>query len=130
MKTLDHTKAPHNMNIVPQNIVSQQVNTLEEMVTMFKDKVEVPPFFLSIKLYGKNPHNCLIDSEASCNVMPLSIAQNLGVTPQTSNKIVIQLDKMEVKVIGALKDVWIQLTIDPQIQDIIDIHVVEIPETH
>ena len=63
MKTMDHTKLPHNMNIVPQKIVSQQVNTLEVMPTMFKDKVEVPPFLLSIRIYGKNLHNCLIDQD-------------------------------------------------------------------
>lgn len=42
----------------------------------------------------------------------------------------IQLEKIEVKVIGVLKDVQIQLTIDPQIQEIIAIHVVEILETY
>ena len=35
-----------------------------------------------------------------------------------------------MKVIGVLKDVRIHLTVDPQIQDIIDIHVVDIPETY
>lgn len=105
MKTLDHTKTPQNANTVSQKAVPQQVNTLEAMPTMFKDKIEVPPFLLSIKIYGKNLHNCLIDSGASCNMMPLSIAQRLGVNPQPSNRIVIQLDKTEVKVIGVLKDV-------------------------
>jgi phage terminase large subunit GpA-like protein len=81
MKTLDHTKTPQNMNTISQKIVPQQVNTLEAMATMFKDKVEVPPFLLSIWIYGKNLHNCLIDSRALCNVMPLSIAQRLGVNP-------------------------------------------------
>ena len=42
----------------------------------------------------------------------------------------IELDKIEVKVIGVLKDVRIQLIADPQIQDIIDIHVVDIMETY
>lgn len=41
----------------------------------------------------------------------------------------IQLDKTKVKVIGVLKYVRIQLIVDPQIQDIIEIHVVKIPET-
>ena len=81
MKTLDHTKVSHNMNTFPQKIVSQKVNVAEVMPTMFKDKVEVPPFFLSIRIYGRNLHNFLIDSRASCNVMPLSIAQRLGVSP-------------------------------------------------
>ena len=73
------------MNNVPQKTVSQQVNALEAMPTMFKDKVEVPPFLLSIKIYWKNIYNFLIDSGASCNVMPLLIVKKLGVTPQPSN---------------------------------------------
>ena len=77
MKTLDHTKVSHNMNTIPQKTISQQVNVAEAMPTMFKDKVEVPPFSLSIKIYGKNLHNCLIDLGASCNIMPLSIVQRL-----------------------------------------------------
>ena len=95
MKTLDHTKVSLNMNIALQKIVS--------------------PFFLSIRVYGKNLHNFLIDLGASCNIMPSSIAQRLGVSHQPSNQVVIQLDKIEEKVIGVLKDVWIQLTFDPQI---------------
>ena len=85
MKTLDHTKVSPNTNTIPRKIVSQQVNAVEEMPTMFKDKAKVPTFFLSIKIYGENLHNCLIDSGASCNVMPLSIAKRLGVNPQPSN---------------------------------------------
>ena len=85
MQTMDNTKVPHNVNTVPQKIVPQQVNAAEAMPTMFKDKVEVPPFLLRIRIYGKNLHNCLIDSGASCNVIPLSIAQRLGVNPQPSN---------------------------------------------
>lgn len=42
----------------------------------------------------------------------------------------IQLDKIELKIIGVLKDVQIQLMVDPQIQDIIDIHVVDILEIY
>ena len=85
MKTLDHTKEPHNMSTIPQKMVSQQDNALEAMPTMFKDNVEVPLFLLIIRIYGKNLHNYLIDLGASCNVMPLSIMQRLAVTPQPSN---------------------------------------------
>ena len=60
--------------------------------------------------------------------MPLLIAQKLGVTPQPTNQIIIQLDKTKVKVIGVFKDVQIQLTTNPRIQEVIDIHVVEISE--
>ena len=34
LRTLDHTKATPNVNIVPQKIASQQVNTSEAMPTM------------------------------------------------------------------------------------------------
>lgn len=77
MKTLDHTKVPQNMNIVSEKEVPQQVNTSKAMPTMFKDKVVAPPFLLSIRIYGENIHNFLIDLGSSCNVMPLSIAQIL-----------------------------------------------------
>ena len=61
---------------------------------------------------------------ATCN------SQRLGAVPQPTSRVVIQLDKIEVKVIGVLKYVHIQLIIDPRIQDIIDIHVVEILEIY
>ena len=63
--------------------------------------------------------------------MPLLISQRLGVTPKHKNQIVIQLNKMvQVKVIGVLKDVPIQLTTDHGIKDIINIHLVDSPGTY
>ena len=93
MKTLDYMKASHSANATSQKVTLQQVNFAEAMPTMFKDKTKIPPFLLSIRIFRKNLHNCLIDLGASCNVMPFSIAQRLGVTPQPSNRVVIQLDK-------------------------------------
>ena len=81
-------------------------------------------------MYKKNLHNYLIDSGASCNVMPLTISKRLGIAPQPTSRVAIQLDKIEVKVISVLKYVHIQLTMKPRIQDIIDIHVVDIPKMH
>lgn len=65
LRTLDHAKAMLNANIVPQKTTSQQVNTFEAMPTMYKEKGEVPPFSLSLRIFGKNLHNCLIDSRSS-----------------------------------------------------------------
>ena len=59
MKTLDDKKTPYNKNTVHQKIISQQVDIAKAMHTMFKDKVEVPPFLLSIKIYGKSLHKFL-----------------------------------------------------------------------
>ena len=85
MKTLDHTKTSHSINTTSQKAAPQQVNVTEVMPTMFKDKRKVPLFFLSIRIYRKNLHNFLIDLGASCIIMPLSIAQKLGFSPQSSN---------------------------------------------
>ena len=62
--------------------------------------------------------------------MPITISQRLGAIPQPTSRVVIKLDKIEVKVIGVLKDVHIQLTTDPRIWDIIHIHVVDIPKVY
>ena len=75
-------------------------------------------------------HNFLIDFGASCNVIRLIISQRLGVVPQPISRVVIQLDKIEFKVISMLKDVCIQLTTYHKIQDIIEIHVADIHEMY
>ena len=107
-----------------------QVNVTEAMLTMFKDKMEIPPFLLSIQIFRKHHHNCLIYSSSSCNIMPFSISWKLGVTPHPTNQVLIQLDKIALKVIRVLKYVCIQLTTNSHIQDVIDIHVVDIPKTY
>ena len=81
MKMLDFTNTSHNGNTTSQKETPQQANATKAMPTMFKDKKKVPQFFLSMRIYKKNLHNFLIDLGASCNVMPFSIAQKLGVTP-------------------------------------------------
>jgi hypothetical protein len=35
----------------------------------------VPPFLLTFEIFNRNVHNCMVDSEASSNVMPLSVFQ-------------------------------------------------------
>ena len=87
LQTLDQTK--EMPNITAQKGGMGKINTEEALPTMFKDKLEVPPFLLSICIYGKYLHNCLIYSWASCNVMPLTISQRLGAMPQTIRKVVI-----------------------------------------
>ena len=128
LQTLDHMKQAPTTST--QKGAATKINTVEAMPTMFKDRLEVSPFLLSICIFGKNLHNILIGLGASCNVMPLSISQSLEVVPQPTSRVVIQLDKEEVKVISVLKDVCIQLTTNPRIQDIIDIHVVNILEMY
>lgn len=43
-----------------------------------KGKEQVPPILLTLKIAGKNLHNCLVDSRLVGNIMPSSIWKRLG----------------------------------------------------
>jgi hypothetical protein len=90
----------------------------------------VPPFLLTFEVFNRNLHNCLVDSGASSNVMPLSICKKLNAVPLKSDKHVIQLDRTQVKVMGELKDVMIRMATHPKFVQVIDIIVVDIPEAY
>lgn len=94
------------------------------------DAIENPPFLLRLKIYGKNLHNWLVDSGAFGNVMPYSICQKLGLNPVHANSKIVELDKIEVNVIGELKVVYIQLSVDPHISHYINIEMVDIIEVY
>lgn len=70
-----------------------------------KGKEEVPPFFLTIRIFDKKLHNYLVNLGDSTNIMPLGVCKKLGLSPIKSNKMVIQLDKFKVKVISELLNV-------------------------
>jgi hypothetical protein len=62
--------------------------------------------------------------------MPYSVCQRINVVPQMSTTRIIQLDRSDVKVRGELKDVMIRLASDPRVHQVIDIVVVDIPESY
>jgi hypothetical protein len=95
-----------------------------------KRKTCVPPFLLTFEVFNRNLHNCLVDSGASSNVMPLSICKKLNAIPLKRDKHVIQLDKTQVKVIGELKDVVIRMATHPKCVQVIDIIIVDTPESY
>ena len=91
-----------------------------------KGKPFVPPFLLTFEVFKRNLHNCLVDSGASSNAMPLSICINLNAIPLKKNNHVIQLDKTQVKVMGELKYVMIIIATNPKFFQVINIIVVDI----
>ena len=83
-------------------------------------------FLLTFEIFNRNVHNCMVDSGASSNVMPLSVQKlNAEVKPYLK---IIQLDRTNVKVIGELKNVLVRLSSNPKVHQIIDIIIVDIPE--
>ena len=73
-----------------------------------KSRSQTPPFLLTIEIFNRNVHNCLVDSRASSNVMSYLVCKRLNVEPQMSKTKIIQLDRSNVKVFRELKDVHIQ----------------------
>ena len=43
-----------------------------------KSKSKHPPFLLTFEIFNHNVHNCLVDSWASVNVMPISIYKRIN----------------------------------------------------
>jgi hypothetical protein len=95
-----------------------------------KGKPFVPPFLLTFEFFNRNLHNCLVDSGASSNVMPLSLCKKLNAVSLKSDKHVIQLDKTQVKVMGELKDVMIKMETHLKFVQVIDIVMVDIPKAY
>ena len=47
-----------------------------------KSKYKTPPFLLTFEIFNHNVHNCLVDSGASINVMPLSVCKKINGKPK------------------------------------------------
>ena len=60
-----------------------------------------------------NVYNFLVDSSASSTVMPYIVAKRLHAMPEKTGTQIMKLDILNVKVIGELKDVLIQMAAKP-----------------
>ena len=49
-----------------------------------KYKSKNPPFLLTFEFFNHNVHDCLVDSGASVNVMPLSVCKKINGQPKPS----------------------------------------------
>ena len=95
-----------------------------------KSKSRTKPFLLNFEIFNLNGHNCLVDSGASLNVMPLSVCKNINGKPTPSSSQIIQLDRIAVKEAGESKNVLIRLAADERVCQYIDIMVVDIDEAY
>ena len=75
-------------------------------------------------------HDCLVDSGAFTNVMPLSVCKRINGKPMPSATKIIQLDRTTVKVVRYMNDVVIRLAADERVCQFIDIMVVDIPKAY
>jgi hypothetical protein len=136
----NHDDTQKRKVVVTENILSkndaQEIHKVEIEATINTtnigafSKSQVPPFLLTYEIFNFNVHNCLADSGASSNIIPFSICQKINIVLQITRTRIIQLDRTNVKVKGELKDVLIILSFDPRVHQMIDIVVVDIPESY
>ena len=93
-------------------------------------KSTTPPFLLTFEIYNINVHNCMVDSRASSNVIPLSVCRRLNVKYTLCETHITQLDHSIVKVLGEIKDVQIRMASNPSIYQIIGIFVADILDAY
>ena len=62
------------------------------------------------------------------DVMPLEICKKINGQPKPTSWEVVQLDRMDVKVVGEMKNVLIRLSANNKICQFIDIMVADIPD--
>ena len=72
-----------------------------------------PPFLLTFEIFNRNVHNCMVDSGASSNFMPLSVCKKLNATWGTCPIQIVKLDRYKVKVVGRLRNILLRLSADP-----------------
>ena len=89
----------------------------EKPVATFGPHVEevdpsVPPLYISLLLHEFNLHNCIMDSGASNNLMPLSVMKELNLQITKPYRDLYSFDSKRVKCVGLIKDLVVYL---PQI---------------
>ena len=82
---------------LPTNNQPQEEEEIGETSVGGKSKSKHPPFLLTFEIFNHNVHNCLVDSGASVNVMPISVCKRINGHPKPSTWRVVQLDKNRCK---------------------------------
>ena len=77
------------------------------------------PCYMSLHFGDDIVHNCMLDSGASTNVMPLSVMRQLGLSVHRPYRNICGLDSKSMEVHGLIKDVIVQLIASLDISTII-----------
>jgi hypothetical protein len=86
-----------------------------------------PPFYTSLNIHDKVLHNCLMDSEASHNLMPKAIMEELGLEVTRAYHDLYSFDSRRVQCLGVIKDLVVSLFQLPMKSMVMDIVVADVP---
>jgi hypothetical protein len=85
------------------------------------------PFYVTLVIHDLLLHNCMLDSGASHNLMPLSVMEQLGLQITRPYKDLYSFDSKRVKCLGMIKDLVVNLAQIPVKSVVMDIVVADIP---
>lgn len=91
------------------------------------EDIEVPPFYLSLKLHEFILHNSMLDSGASHNLMPKAIMEKLGLDITRPYHDLYSFDLERVKCLGLIKYLVVSLNQIPSKNLLMDVVVADIP---
>jgi hypothetical protein len=94
---------------------------------------KVPPFYISLENHDFTLHNCLIDSGATNNIMPLSIMEALGLECTKyyeTRESIYAIDSRKVPAYGEIKDFCAWISSTPHVTTVFTIIVVDLPATY
>jgi hypothetical protein len=86
-----------------------------------------PPFYTSLNIHDKVLHNFLLDSEASHNLMPKFVMDELGLEITKTYHDLYSFDSRKVKCLGVIKDMVVTLFQLPMKILLMDVVVVDVP---
>jgi hypothetical protein len=91
---------------------------------------KIPPFYISIENHDVALHNCLVNTDAMNNIMPLAVVEELGMICtkyfETGESIYV-IDSRKVPSYGEIKDLYAWITTTPHIITVFNIIVVDLP---
>ena len=67
-----------------------------------------PPFYVSVVIHDLLLHNCMLDSGASHNILPLSVMEQLGLQTTRTSKGLYSFNSMRLKCLGMIKDLVVK----------------------
>jgi hypothetical protein len=125
LKILDYTSSfGLRIGVAIMN-TKQQQNTIP-----VRPRVKLPPFYISLENHDFALHNCLVDSGATNNIMPLSIMEAIVMECtkyHETSQIVYAIDSRKVPNCGEIGDFCSWICATPHIITIFSIIVVDLP---
>lgn len=76
-----------------------QVQMVLEKAKTYMPRRAIAPFLITLRVAGKNLHNCMMDSGARANIMPYEVCKELNLPIAESPDGITQLDDTPVKVV-------------------------------